>query len=234
VSELEQALQQERAAQQALATDVARLREDNQSKTERLARVEVLQKQSAEELGTARAGLAEVEKLRSRLRETQDQRITVVSQEVAMSKEIGYDNADRPTEGDPTPTASPVTTASSLSAEDDRSDLVAEINALVHAWAAAWSQQRVDSYLGFYSDGFRPSTGVTRSTWEALRRRRLIRPSFIELSITDLEVAALAPDRAQARFRQGYRADHYQDQVVKTLELLRENERWRIVRETSR
>jgi TPR repeat protein len=106
--------------------------------------------------------------------------------------------------------------------------------AFVRAWADAWSRQAVDDYLAHYSEDFQPADGSSRAAWEALRRQRLTRPSFIEVKVTDMEFESLDANRAKATFRQAYRADRYRDVVVKTLELVRDGDRWRIVGEQSR
>ena len=108
------------------------------------------------------------------------------------------------------------------------------VEAFVRAWADAWSRQAVDDYLAHYSEEFQPADGSSRAAWEALRRQRLTRPSFIEVKVTDMEMESVDADRARATFRQAYRADRYRDVVVKTLELVRDGDRWRIVGEQSR
>jgi hypothetical protein len=108
------------------------------------------------------------------------------------------------------------------------------VESFVRAWADAWSRQAVDDYLAHYSEIFRPADGSGRAAWEALRRQRLTRPNFIELKVTDMEIESLDANRARATFRQTYRADRYQDVVVKTLELVRDGGRWRIVGELTR
>ncbi len=102
---------------------------------------------------------------------------------------------------------------------------------LVAVWARAWSEQRVDDYLGCYSPSFRPRRGMSRGDWRALRRTRLQRPRLIVLEISGLEVEIRGPARAEVRFRQIYRSDTYRDQVEKVLILVREDGAWRILEE---
>ncbi len=101
----------------------------------------------------------------------------------------------------------------------------------VAAWARAWSEQRVDDYLGFYARSFRPPRGMARSEWEALRRTRLERPRFIDLEISTLEVETRGPSRVRVRFSQAYRSDFYRDQVQKSLVLVLEDRQWRVLEE---
>ncbi len=103
--------------------------------------------------------------------------------------------------------------------------------AAVAAWAAAWSDQRVDDYLASYSPDFEPPGGSARPAWESQRRERLRRPSFIRVVVEGPEVEALGPERARVRFRQSYESESFSDRVDKALDLALEDGRWRIVAE---
>lgn len=107
----------------------------------------------------------------------------------------------------------------------------AAIAAMVTAWAQAWSARDVERYLAFYAPAFKPPPGQTRAAWEKQRRARVGGPSVIEVGVSDLKVQRHDPTRAAASFRQRYRSDRYQDETDKTLELVRDGERWLIVEE---
>ena len=221
-------------AKQTLAADLMRLNEERQTQSQQLERLDAVHQQSTDELDAARTELAELAWLRSRVRELEDQGIRADSRDIAMSEELEHQSAGRPTVPEPHPKVSLAATTPPLKAESATIDVTADIDALVYAWGAAWSEQDVGAYLAFYSQEFRPPGGATRKAWETLRRHRLMRPAFIEVSIADLEITLSGLGRAQATFRQAYHADRYQDQVLKTLELIRESDQWRIARETSR
>lgn len=119
-----------------------------------------------------------------------------------------------------------------VSAEQD--DPTTDIERTIRAWANAWSRKDVATYLSHYSDQFQPDDSSSRESWRILRRKRLTEPRSIRVDIADLSVENLGSDRARARFRQTYRADHYRDAVDKVLELVRDNNRWQIAREVSR
>ena len=106
-----------------------------------------------------------------------------------------------------------------------------EIVDAVMAWAEAWSMQRVDAYLTFYAESYRPPGDMSLAEWSALRRDRISGPRRIEVGITDLEVELLGADRARARFQQAYVSDRYRDRTRKILELVRERGRWKIQEE---
>ncbi len=101
----------------------------------------------------------------------------------------------------------------------------------VTVWTRAWSDQQVDDYLAAYASDFQPPQGLSRPEWEAQRRQRLTAPSYIEVTVDALQIRILAADRAVADFRQSYLSDTYGDQVYKTLVLIDEDGRWRILLE---
>jgi len=110
-------------------------------------------------------------------------------------------------------------------------DADAAIAAAVTEWAQAWSAKDVERYLAFYAPAFKPPRGQTRETWEKLRRARVAAPRFIEVSASEVKVLRHDDTRAAASFRQRYRSDLYQDDTNKTLELVRDGDRWLIVDE---
>ena len=105
------------------------------------------------------------------------------------------------------------------------------IRAAATAWAQAWSAKDLERYLASYAPEFKPPDGQTRGAWGKMRRARISGPRSIEVSITDVEVVQRDDDRAAATFRQDYRSDGYEDSVRKTLELVRDGERWLIAEE---
>ena len=113
----------------------------------------------------------------------------------------------------------------------DASPTPGDLTALVEAWAKAWSAQRVDDYLGFYSASFEPGDGMAVSEWKEIRRSRLAAPEFIRVSVAlvDFEVDA---DEATVTFNQSYESNTFSDLVTKSLALRREGENWKIVKET--
>ncbi len=101
----------------------------------------------------------------------------------------------------------------------------------VAAWAQAWSAKDAERYLAFYAPAFKPPGGQARAAWEKQRLARITAPRFIEVSTSDLKVLRRDDARAAASFRQRYRSDRYQDETNKTLEFIRDGERWLIVEE---
>lgn len=112
-------------------------------------------------------------------------------------------------------------------------DPVFQIHRLLAHWSDAWAKKRVDEYLSFYSERFVPVDGSSRSEWAALRRERLLRPSFIRIMISEVRIDLEDGQSAQVQFRQAYEADRYRDEVLKTLVVVREGSQWKILRESS-
>ncbi len=111
-----------------------------------------------------------------------------------------------------------------------------DVEGFVRSWAAAWSAQDVDAYLGHYSSAFVPESGESLAAWQRLRAQRLTAPSTIRVAVTRLswqDVPNRGGDRVRVSFLQTYRSDSYSDTVDKVLDLHLEGGLWRIVREAS-
>ncbi|MDH3316683.1 MAG: tetratricopeptide repeat protein [Gammaproteobacteria bacterium] len=103
--------------------------------------------------------------------------------------------------------------------------------ASVRSWADAWSSQDTDTYLNHYAESFVPADGRSKKEWTILRRKRVSGPQFIDIVIARPQVKRIDDDRASVTFEQSYRSDSYADQVVKTVELVRQGESWKILSE---
>jgi tetratricopeptide (TPR) repeat protein len=107
-----------------------------------------------------------------------------------------------------------------------------ELATVVESWAQAWSEQRVDDYLGFYGSDFEPTGDLGREQWQQQRRERLAAPRYVKVTVAFLDFERPSSDRALVRFNQSYESDTFSDVVTKTLELVRREGAWKIVRET--
>ncbi len=102
---------------------------------------------------------------------------------------------------------------------------------LLTGWSEAWSEKRSEDYLGYYSSQFMAAGQQDLAAWQQQRRQKLLRPQFIEVAVAILDIEMISDDRVSLRFLQRYRSDRYRDVVTKRLELVREGEDWKILRE---
>jgi hypothetical protein len=119
--------------------------------------------------------------------------------------------------------------ADSIASEPD----LRQVEAFVRAWAAAWAGQRVNDYLGFYAPDFVPTGGMNRADWVTQRRQRLSGPKWIKVTVGKMTQESTAKDRVSVSFPQTYEADHFSDEVTKTLVLVWLEGSWRIISEQS-
>ncbi len=107
-----------------------------------------------------------------------------------------------------------------------------EAEAAVRAWAKAWSSKDISGYLSAYGKAFTPSGKQSRSAWEDERRQRIAGKSSISVKLENLTVTVNA-GKAEAKFRQDYRADALSVSSRKTLDLVKVGDRWLIVKEST-
>jgi tetratricopeptide (TPR) repeat protein len=103
----------------------------------------------------------------------------------------------------------------------------------VSAWANAWSQQKVETYLAFYAQDFKTPKGEGRSEWEAARRERITAAKKIEVAVESPRVVLKGANNAAVSFRQMYRSDTLKVSSRKTLVMVRTEGRWVIQQERS-
>jgi len=109
-----------------------------------------------------------------------------------------------------------------------------ELIETVDLWAAAWSDQNVPQYIANYSEDFAVPGRQSRRNWEALRRTRIKRPSYINLDITYQRFELVDTNVVDVFFRQAYRSNTYSDLTDKVLRLRKEDTDWKILIERSR
>ncbi len=112
-------------------------------------------------------------------------------------------------------------------------EIRSELQQLIANWATSWSAQNVEAYLEFYSGNYSPDPTVTHKQWEWGRHKRLSKPAFIKIEVSDISLADAGNGSVRSVFRQAYQSDTYQDTVYKTLILARENGQWKISAETT-
>ena len=101
----------------------------------------------------------------------------------------------------------------------------------VDAWAAAWARRDLDAYFAAYDANFVPADGISRSAWEARKRRVIGSAKRIAVDIASPRVGRTEEGTVTVTFEQFYRSDSYRDAVVKQLHLVERDGRWLIVEE---
>ena len=104
----------------------------------------------------------------------------------------------------------------------------------VDQWAKAWSDNDVPAYLTHYAADFEPPEGMSRAEWEAQRRARIAKPRKIEVTVEAPKVVFTGEDRVKVTFRQSYRSDTFKATGMKTLDMVRQGDKWLITREQFR
>jgi tetratricopeptide (TPR) repeat protein len=130
----------------------------------------------------------------------------------------------------PPPVATPSTPAPTPPAATNTG--VKEAEAAVRAWATAWAAKDVKGYLGAYGKEFDPPGSMTRSAWEDERRDRITSKATITVRLANLNVTVNG-NKATAKFRQDYKAGGLAVSSRKTLDLVKNGERWQIVKEST-
>jgi len=106
-----------------------------------------------------------------------------------------------------------------------------EVMAAVNAWAQAWSDKDVATYLSHYASDFKTPGGEARDAWEKSRRERINKPGSIRVSVANPKVSFTDASHASVVFKQSYRSDTVKSNTAKTLVLVRTGEKWLIQQE---
>src|SRR6267142_2985254 len=135
------------------------------------------------------------------------------------------------------PKASPAARSETQKAEVKRpraqeGDVQAVLETVL-AWADAWSQRKIETYLAFYAQDFKTPKGERRPEWEAARRERISGAKKIEVAVESPEVVLKDENNATVSFKQAYRSDTFRVTSRKTLVMMRTDGRWVIQQEQS-
>ena len=105
-----------------------------------------------------------------------------------------------------------------------------EVVRTIQAWAAAWSARDVKKYLSFYGAGFKPPHHMRRAGWQALRTRRLRRPRYLHVTVSDFKIEHRG-NSAGASFTEHYVSNLLKSVTGKVLLMERHDGAWKIVSE---
>ncbi|MEO5327097.1 MAG: tetratricopeptide repeat protein [Magnetococcus sp. THC-1_WYH] len=134
------------------------------------------------------------------------------------------------------PPAAPVNAASPSAETADQtvSSLTGDVEANIVQWAKDWSEKNIRGYLDAYSSQFQPPPPFAdRTAWETRRKQIIGQKESIRVTISDIKITVINPSRIHAVFKQDYRSSTYTDSTQKTLTMVLEDGRWKILRERS-
>jgi tetratricopeptide (TPR) repeat protein len=129
------------------------------------------------------------------------------------------------------PAAAPATPPAASPSANVRQADHAAIEKAVQDWAKAWSDKEMARYYAAYAHNFTPANRVTRAQWESDRRIRIVSKKSISVQVREMKISSNG-ETASVRFQQLYTSDHLKGSSRKTLDMVRQGNRWLIVRES--
>ena len=105
-----------------------------------------------------------------------------------------------------------------------------EVEQAVLNWVTAWGAKDLKGYFSAYGKDFDPAGKLSRSAWEEERRARIEGKANISVKLSDVQTLVRG-NTALVKFRQDYRANGISISSRKTLEMVRQGDSWKIVRE---
>ncbi len=87
-------------------------------------------------------------------------------------------------------------------------------------------------YYAAYASNFTPANRATRAQWESDRRNRIESKKSISVDVREMRITVQG-ETASVRFQQLYSSDNLKSSGRKTLDMVRQGERWLIVREST-
>ena len=105
-----------------------------------------------------------------------------------------------------------------------------EVEQAVQRWATAWGDKDLTGYFAAYGRDFDPAGKQSRNAWEDERRARIEGKANISIQLTDVQTLVRG-NTALVKFRQNYRANGIAISSRKTLEMVRQGDNWKIIRE---
>lgn len=153
--------------------------------------------------------------------------VIVASAETQQAKAQPAAPAEKAEPQTPEPTVQP-----EAPTQPDQSQLAADVEQSVMAWAGAWSKRDIKGYLASYSDNFDPGR-LSLAAWKQQRTDRIVPRKRISVGISKLRVT-VDSDKASVNFTQSYASDTFNGTSNKRLNMALEDGRWLIVKESVR
>jgi murein L,D-transpeptidase YafK len=104
-----------------------------------------------------------------------------------------------------------------------------DILEMLNGWKTAWASSDMDRYGEFYAESFR-SSGLTRKAWIEKKRKLSTINRNIEITI-EKPAVQFKKNKARVRFKEIFKSSGYSSVGIKTLILVKDQERWKILSE---
>ena len=149
---------------------------------------------------------------------------------LGFAKRVAADSNGGDAESDTAPPTEDEAAAASAALADVAGAVT--IEETVRAWAAAWSEQRVEDYVSFYSREFEPAQAGGDDDSGAAPHAWLPPLNGMELTLGPITQTEVAPGRVAVHFEQSVETDSYTRRTGRTLEMVREADAWKIAAES--
>jgi outer membrane protein assembly factor BamD len=127
------------------------------------------------------------------------------------------------------PPENPRPTGERVASPPSSATLAESPEALLERWRKAWESKDLDGYMSCYSARFQTGKHDWKG-WRAYKADLNRKYRNIRVEVEDVNVTT-SPNGVGISFIQRYRADGYTDQGRKTLDLVKEDGRWKILKE---
>ncbi|MCG6552372.1 MAG: adenosylcobinamide-phosphate synthase CbiB [Candidatus Magnetominusculus sp. LBB02] len=92
------------------------------------------------------------------------------------------------------------------------------VDAAIKKWKAAWQAKDLENYIAHYSSAFRADSMDVKQ-WKAYKKSIFKKSKSIKISLTDMKIKDVSPERIVVTFIQKYTAGSVSDTGIKTLVL---------------
>jgi outer membrane protein, adhesin transport system len=154
-----------------------------------------------------------------------------ITTQIKLDREAALaERAQRPKPTVPVKATPVVVTVQPIKADASAAENLA-IETRIKSWLESWRSKDFESYRASYSSRFVPPQGRDRNDWEPFRKQRLDKKHPIQISVSNIQIELTGPQTASVRFEQNYNSTDYADVVQKTLDMVKEEGRWKILSE---
>jgi len=113
--------------------------------------------------------------------------------------------------------------------KDQNVENINAVRNLISDWANSWQEKNIDRYMSYYSPTFR-SGGLDYAAWQDKKAQLFKKSGNLSLKVSDLWVVVQGT-QASASFIQHYQNENYVDVGEKTVNLVQDDGKWKIISE---